>query len=564
MKNVNLKKQAIRLAKVCAVISAFTLLPKLLLAEKRKNTPTVEDDALTELESVVAEEKSKPSGVTSEDSSNDVLKDLSQIDNEESSSSGKKQSSAKASTEDDPMLFLNDTKEQEIVPVKPKLADKEITLAVPPPKATETRNAPSRVISESSLLNEDNIYSGNAVYTGKPIELLELKDTDIRDALRLIGKYSGYNIVIGEDVSGKIGILSLTKVPWDQAFSLILQSKKLGYTKEGNVLRIATLATLKAEKEEAAAAEQSKMRVEPLKTMLIPISYAKASELSPRAKSLLSDRGSIDVDDRSNTIMVRDIDKVLQRAKKLFTALDMQPPRVSITAKVMEMSEFLTRKFGFNVMNFNLHPTSGVSFDQTFVPSSLEGRSVLVKAENFANLEASFQLSEIDRQVKVLASPTISVNQNSKGTIRQNVSFIRLIQGGTVNGQQQPAQFQSVNAELILEATPVVASDGTISITMHVKNDVPSPDFGSGGNNGSVDTRDINTSLLLNSGDTAVIGGIFKNTVSTATSGVPLLMDIPILGFLFSSRSKEVERSEILIFLTAKITNADEVFKKTL
>lgn len=560
MKNVTKKKNVLRFIQACLLLSAFTLLPKLLLAEKRNNTQGVEDDALAELESAVADEKRKVSA-TSDVTTNEVLNDLSQINNEGKS---EKNNSAGSSSDEDPMLFLGSDDKAPAVATKPSIEPvKEPSLFAPPAKQGATINT-SRTISESSLLSEDNIYSGNAIYTGKPIELLELKDTDIRDALRLIGKYSGYNIVVGEDVSGKIGTLSLSKVPWDQAFSLVLQSKKLGYTKEGNVLRIATLATLKAEKEEAAAAEQSKMRVEPLKTMLIPISYAKASELSPRAKSLLSDRGSIDVDDRSNTIIVRDIDKVLQRAKKLFMTLDMQPPRVSITAKVMEMSEFLTRKFGFNKMNFNVHPTSGVNFDQTFLPSSFEGTSILVKAENFANLEASFQLSEIDRQVKVLASPTISVNQNSKGTIRQNVSFIRLVQGGVVNGQQQPSQFQSVNAELILEATPVVASDGTISITMHVKNDVPSPDFGNGGNSGSVDTRDINTSLLLNSGDTAVIGGIFKNTVSTATSGIPLLMDIPILGFLFSGRSKEVERSEILIFLTAKITNAEEVFKRTL
>ncbi len=524
----------------CGIAALF---PKTLTAE-RKALPDLEDDTLSELESSISDER-----IGSEGNSKSEVSDISSDD----------------------MLFLN--QEEKRVPVsgnssviqekpRPRPVVEAVPAPIAPRPATAEKSYATPSQAESTLLNEENIYSGKAVYTGKPIELLELKDTDIRDALRLIGKYSGYNMVIGEDVSGKVGALSLSKIPWDQAFSLVLQSKKLSYVKEGNVLRVATMNTLKAEKEEAAAAELSRVRVEPLKTMLIPISYAKASELSPRAKAFLSERGNIDVDDRSNTVVVRDVDKVLQRVKKLLTVLDTQPPSVSITAKVMEMSETLTRKFGFNLLNFNLHPTSGVSFDQTFTPSLESGRALLIRAENFANLEAQFQLSELDRDVKVLASPSMSVNQNSKGTIRHNVSFIRLVSGGVVNGQQQPSQFQSVNAELLMEATPVVASDGSISITLHVKNDVPTGDFG--GSTGQVDTRDINTSLLLSSGDTAVIGGIFKNTVSNTLTGVPVLMHIPILGSLFSGRSKEVSRSEILIFLTAKITNAAEVFNKAL
>ena len=185
---------------------------------------------------------------------------------------------------------------------------------------------------------EENIYSGKQQFTGRRIRKLEVKNSDIQDVLRLIAKSSNYNIVVGDDVTGKVGTLSLDNVPWDQAFALVLQSKKLGYVRNGNVLRVSTLDTLKSEKDAAADAEKSRVKVEPLRTVLIPVSYAKAADLASRGKTFLTEgRGSIETDIRTNQVVVKDIDRVVKRIQKLFAALDTQPPRVAISAKFVEM-----------------------------------------------------------------------------------------------------------------------------------------------------------------------------------------------------------------------------------
>jgi type II secretory pathway component HofQ len=208
-----------------------------------------------------------------------------------------------------------------------------LTIEFPPPTTQFAKKAsPVSATGDTTSYTDTRGLTEGEGYTGRSIRRLEIKNSDIQDVLRLIAQYSGYNIVVGDDVVGKVGTLSLENIPWDQAFALILQSKKLGYVKEGNVLRVGTLQSLKSEKEEELATEQAKIKVEPLRTLLIPISYAKATELAPQAKSFLSDRGTVGIDSRTNTIIVKDVDKVVNRVQKLFAALDTQPPRVSISA----------------------------------------------------------------------------------------------------------------------------------------------------------------------------------------------------------------------------------------
>ncbi len=409
------------------------------------------------------------------------------------------------------------------------------------------------------LIPEESNYSSNQEFFGKPIERLEIKNTDIQDVIRLIGRSSGYNIVIGEDVTGKVGSISLENIPWDQAFAIVLQSKKLGYVRQGNVLRVATLAALKAEKEEFIGVEQSKIKAEALRTVLIPVSYAKAQELAPKGKTLLSERGSLEVDERSNSIIVRDIDKVVGKLQKLYAILDTQPPIVSVSAKVVEMKSDFSRAFGMNALRLAQNTTGLNILDNNF-DFTPNNTTISIKSSDFAKLEAKIGLAELEGETRVLANPSVSVNQNQKATFTQTLSAFYEVQQQAVAGQVPQKTLQGIDTTLSLEATPIVSGDGSISMTVNIKNEVPQK--AGGGASVSIDKRSIQTQVLLENGDTAVIGGAFSSTASTSHNGVPGLMRLPLIGMLFSSKEIKETKNEILIFLTAKILNAEESFKR--
>jgi len=425
-----------------------------------------------------------------------------------------------------------------------------------PDESGDTRLALGDAGQKQSV--EETNFSGAGSFSGKPIERLEIKNTDIQDVIRLIGRSSGYNIVIGDDVSGKVGALSLENIPWDQAFALVLQSKKLGYVRQGNVLRVATLAGLKSEKEELAAAEASRIKAEPLRTVLIPVSYAKAADLAPRAKPLMTDRGTAEVDERSNSIIVRDVDKSIGKLQKLFAMLDTQPPIVSVSAKIVEMKSSLTRNLGMNILN--LSSTSGVNIGAEFKPvgdSPFATNVINIKASDFAGLNAQLGLSETDGLTKVLATPSVSVSQNQKATMSQSIANfipVTIVANGVAT-----TQYQQIDSVLSLDVTPIVAGDGSISMSINVRNEVPQ----GAGATFTVDKRNVQTQVLLENGDTAVIGGAFRSVNDNQINGVPGLMKLPLIGMLFSGKTFTETKNEVLIFLTAKILNSEESFKRT-
>lgn len=404
---------------------------------------------------------------------------------------------------------------------------------------------------------EENIYSDRITFSGKPIKRLEIKNSEVQDVLRLIAKTSGYNIVVGDDVTGKVGTLSLQNVPWDQAFALVLQSKKLGYIKQGNVIRVATLTALKSEKDEALSSEQAKIKVEQLRTVLIPISYAKAAELAPQAKNFLTERGTVDTDTRTNTIIVKDIDRVVTRVQKLISALDTQPPTVSISAKFVEMSNTLLRAIGFSQLNFNTN-FSGTNIAQV-QGLPVNGSSVTtLTAPQFANLSAKLELEERDSNIRTLANPSVTVVANRQATVNQSLSFF--VPANEVAGGQLVASSRQVTTNLSLDVTPIVAGDGSIFLTVNIRNEVPDL----AGRDTTIQARNVSTQVLLENGDTAVVGGVFQDSVNREKQGIPILMNIPVLGTLFSRSRVVNRRNEIFVFLTAKITNAEESFKRGL
>jgi type IV pilus assembly protein PilQ len=436
--------------------------------------------------------------------------------------------------------------------------DRGLYIDFPPPSAGSPQVAAARTTRDGLRDDgEESIYSGKQRFYGRRIRKLEVKNSDIHDVLRLIAKSSNYNIVVGDDVTGKVGTLSLENVPWDQAFALVLQSKKLGFVRTGNVLRVSTLETLKQEKDAAVDAERARVKVEPLRTVLIPVSYAKAADLAARGKPFLTEgRGSIETDERTNTVVVKDIDRVVKRIQKLFAALDTQPPRVSIAAKFVEMGTDFTRRIGTNIAQ--LRPNfSGLNLEFT-APYAGGGRTVTtLNAPQFAELQAALDIGETDNEVRTLANPSVTVVANQQATVSRSFSFFIADQQATPGGVL--TQFRQVTTNLTLDVTPLVTGDGSIFLTLDLKNETPK----GAGNLTTIDTRSVKTQILLDNGDTAVVGGVFSSQLQKNFDGVPILMRIPIVGSLFSSRSTIDNRSEVFVFITARVTNAEEAFKRT-
>ena len=423
-------------------------------------------------------------------------------------------------------------------------------------EAKASRKIASSQLPESSF-GEDSFDNGRK-YQGAPLEKLELKNIEVGEAIRLVLRSTGYDVVIGEDVKGPIGSLSLTNTPWDQAFHLILQSKKLGFTRKGNVVRVTSIETLKSELLEIEKQEDTEL----LKTVLIPVSYARAAALEPRARPFLSKRGKIDIDDRTNTLIIRDVDSVISRLQKLFAVLDTQPPTISISAKFLEVKKSFSRTLGLGLMNM-AGQTSGINFGSAEAPfagpglnAGAVGGTINLSAPRFAALNAQLTLAETQERAKTLSNPTIVVQQGQSGNITQGKTINvpqAVAQGGAVNTPL------TVNANLNLTVTPVVANDGSISLDTNISESVAQPIVG---NTVTTNNRSLRTQIILQNGDTAVLGGVLAGSESTSTGGVPFLKDLPLLGYLFGQNVEKTEQNEVLVFITARILNPEAAFKQ--
>ena len=434
--------------------------------------------------------------------------------------------------------------------------DRGLTVQFPP----AARGGDPKIVdhNQKSVLDGDSIYARGGKFSGEVIQRLEIKNSDVQDVLRLIARTSGYNIVIGEEVQGKVGTLSLTNVPWDQAFLLVLQSKQLGFVKEGKVLRVGSSASLAKEKTDAAALESAQAAVEPLKTVLIPINYAKAIDLVEHAKPYLTkDRGSATFDTRTNTVMIRDIAATADRVQKLLQSLDTQPPRVHMEIKVVEMRADLTRSLGLGFSNSFLSGSNSLSVGTPF-PTGTDGMGITLSAPDFASLTAQLRAYEVDNSARILATPSLTVTANQQGVISEGQTNIIPT---TTGGVGVAATATTVESRLLLRATPYVSSDGSIAVDLTMDNDVPK--FGQN-NTFAVNRRNLTTRIMVDNGDTAVLGGVFQGRTETVKDGVPWLMNLPLLGYLFSRTNSISERREVFIFLTAKILNPEESFKRNI
>ncbi|MCP4599485.1 MAG: type IV pilus secretin PilQ [Proteobacteria bacterium] len=429
-------------------------------------------------------------------------------------------------------------------------------------------------------------------YTGRHIDL-DFKDADIHNILRLLSDVGHVNIITADDVKGTVTI-RMRDVAWDHALDVILQTKRLGMIREGNLIRVAPLEVLEKEREMEIARRKQKVALEPLETRLIPVSYAVAGELSPRAADLVTERGKLSVDARTNVIIARDTRGALDQIEALIRNLDTQTPQVLIESRIVEATSTYSREIGiqwggdFSASGATGNPT-GLAFPNAVsvaggatdnktpiagmtavtggmpnpnfavnLPAAVGTGSggalgiTLGSIANNANLSLRLSAMEESGTLRILSSPRILTLDNREAHIEQGT----LIPYSQISAQGVQTAFKE--AKLNLTVTPHVTADGSVMLAMKVMRD--EPDFNNTGARGdpTILKREAETELLVSDGHTAVIGGIFTRNHGTSYKKVPFFADIPIIGWLFKSRSDSDRRSEMLIFITPRIVNRAE------
>ena len=417
------------------------------------------------------------------------------------------------------------------------------------------RGGTVRQPGESSMVS-----GGEQVYTGEPIDLT-LTNADIVDVLRLFSELTGLNIAIDPGVSGTVTV-DFTGVPWDQALELILRQNNLQYRLEGNVMRIGTVARLAQEEtQRRQLAEEQRLNV-PLNTVIKYLSYAKANEIQGILSEMLTPRGKIVVDPRTNQLIITEIPANLQTILNLIETVDIPTPQVIIEARIVETTKNFARQLGITwgftgSLDPSLGTGTGLSFPNTVDviggPFDLSvGNPVL--DISLGNVLGTFSLdvlltaAESEGLVQVVSAPKVTTQDNQTAEIQSGVQIpvqTRVNFTTTV---------QYIDATLRLTVTPQVTAEGTVIMEIEVQKVEPALGLTVvGGTNSPLITRRANTKVMVRDGGTTVIGGIYQATDNDSQSRIPFLHQIPILGNLFKNTDISKRHDELLIFITPRI-----------
>lgn len=433
------------------------------------------------------------------------------------------------------------------------------------PKEVPFRSTPARSGGETTLVMAQRsdtraISDTGPRYTGKRISL-NFKDADLKDVFRLFHEITGYNIVLDPAVSGSLTIV-LENVPEDQALDIILKNNGLDKVFENNVVRIASTQKLAQEAaSRKSLLEAQELEQEPI-TFTRKLSYAKAKDAVPIIKKIMSKRGDVIMDDRTNTLIITDLLDRKEPISRLIDNLDEQTPQVTIEARIVETDREFERDLG---IKWGVHAVAnnetGTQTKWAFPHTGSVGYDVNLPAAatagslgiNFGNVLDTFKINatldafELNGDVKVLSAPRIATQNNQKATIEQGTQI------PVVSTTATQINVEFISASLKLEVTPQITRENTIIMDLKVDNS--SPDFVNRvGDVPPILTERASTQILVADGGTAVIGGIFKLNDSVTQAGVPGLSKIPGLGWLFRNKSVNRKNTELLIFITPRIT----------
>ncbi len=405
-------------------------------------------------------------------------------------------------------------------------------------------------------------------YTGEKISL-DFQDAKVKNILRIIAEVGKINIITSDNVKGKV-TLRLVDVPWDLALEIILKNNKLGMSKTGDIVRIATLDELGEESKLLAATKKSGAAAAKLYLKIFQINYESVDKLKTNLDTIKSDRGSIDVNKRSNTLIIQETKEKLSEMERLIEVLDKRTQQVLIEARIVELSSNYARELGVK-WGGRYSTSTGASFPKTVGLSGISAAGdASGTAGNLINLPISgaptaaigiklgsvnntalldLQLFALQNEGKgrILSMPKIATMNNTEALIEsgREIPYQTISQNGT--------QTQFKKASLSLKVTPHVAQDKFIRLEIDATKD--EPDFANAlpGAPPPLLTKKAKTEVLVKDSDTTVIGGLFKESTTKSNAGVPFLSKIPVLGWLFKNDIENKAGEELLIFITPKI-----------
>src|SRR6185437_10844831 len=453
-----------------------------------------------------------------------------------------------------------------------------------PIRAGDSMAPVAAAASFSPVSGKEMAQPGAVKYTGDPISV-NFKNVDLQDFFRLIHEISGLNVVVDPNVKGSLTIV-LTDVPWDQALDIVLHNNDLDKQLDGNVLRIATKATLKKEADQERDLAKAQTEAANLVTETRVLSYAKADDMSKVLKTFLSPRGDILSDPRSNALIIRDIPSTLPTMDNLIRQLDRKSQQVVIEARVVAANRSFAREigtqFGFGLLNTTNHNISTVGGDagtspiiRNFPPfpvppilvgsggaaptsgsiplnsnlgvgAPTSGIEYAFSSQNFA-LDMIITAAESRGVGKLISSPKIFTQNNQKGTVANGVKIpVQTIVNNTVS-------VQFVDAVLKLEVTPQITADGTIFMNVVVTNDQIDQAIPRVQGIPAIDTQSTDTNVTVDDGATVVIGGVDVSQQRTSIDQVPLFGSLPIIGNLFKHTTVSSQDQELYFFLTPRI-----------
>jgi len=432
---------------------------------------------------------------------------------------------------------------------------------------------------------EEKEYSGERV-------TFNFQDIPVRSVLQLIAEVSDLNIVVADSVGGNL-TLRLTNVPWDQALDIVMDARNLDMRRNGNVIWIGPTAEIAAREQQLLQAQMDRRILEPLQTVLIPVSYAKAGDLATLIQEstsatgseygLLSERGSVTIDERTNTLLLTDTAERIVEIQELITELDYAVRQVQIESRIVIASSDFAHELGVRFGVTYLHSGSNIGViaadggaADTVNPAinprddglldipSYPGRyqvNLPAPSQNAATLGLSFLTSDVildlelsaleaEGQGEVISTPRVITANQAEAFIQQGVEIP--YEQSTSSGATA-VQFKE--AVLELKVTPLITPDNRVQMDLAVKQDTVGEIFQTsrGGSVPSIDTRELETTVLVANGDTVVLGGIFQDERSSREEKVPWLGDIPVAGALFRRRANDTQKRELLIFVTPTI-----------
>ncbi len=368
---------------------------------------------------------------------------------------------------------------------------------------------------------------------------LDLENADLVTVLRGLASYSGRNIIVSDNVKGTITV-SLHDVPWEKALDVILKTAGYTYVIEGDIIRVGTGDEFKKEL-------QTKEESNPLINKIFKLKFAHADEIKGPLKKLLSPRGSIETDKRTNSIIVTDIKEKLDDVGKMLYILDSPNPQVEIIVKVVELDANFDKGLGINWDVEGLSSPNGAVKGNVQSGEEIAPHTTLNVGTvgSYVNVNAKLQMLEKENKSKVIANPRITAVNNQKASILGGKKFTVV----TLDQRGNPVtQMYTVGAKI--EVTPQINSLNEVTMDIHAE---LSTVEGASTNHPIINTTEANTRQVVKDGETVVMGGFIKTTETNTSTGLPLLRGIPILGNLFGTQTKHKDKKEVLIFLTPHI-----------